>query len=77
MGTTSGFPKKDLPWEIEGEPGGPKNFNLKRPFEAKESNDVGHTGHHKNKAGHIKSPSVQQHHRHQNNHTPLALHLLS
>src|SRR5216684_2143206 len=47
MGTTSRFPEKDPPGEIEGEPGGLKNFDLKRPFEAKESNDVGHTGHHK------------------------------
>ncbi len=58
MGMTPGFPEKDLPWEIEGEPGGLKNFNLKRPFKAKKSNNIGHTGHHKNKAGHIKSPSV-------------------
>ncbi len=58
MGMTSRFLKKDPPWEIEGELGGPKNFNLKRPFEAKESDNMGHTGYHKNKSGHIKIVSV-------------------
>jgi len=76
IGMTPGFSEKDPPWEIEGEPEGLKNFDLKRPFEAKESDNAGHISYHKNKADCIKSPSVQQHHRHQNNHTPSTLHLL-
>jgi hypothetical protein len=65
------------PWDIEGEPGGTKKFDLKRPFEAKKVDSAGHTGHHKNEPGHTKIESVQQHHRHKNNHIPLALDLSS
>ena len=65
------------PWDIEGEPGGTKKFDLKRPFEAKKDDSMGHTGHHKNEPGHTKIKSVQQHHRHKNNHIPLALDLSS
>ena len=34
-GTTPGFPEEDPPRGIEGEPGGKKIFDLKRPFEAR------------------------------------------
>ena len=55
-----GLPKKGPPWDIEGEPRGPKIFALKRPFEANnESDAVGHTGHHKKIPGPTKIPSVQ------------------
>ena len=54
-----GLPKQGPPWGIEGEPGGSKNFTLKRPFEANKSNDVGHTGHHRSQPCRIKTPSVQ------------------
>ncbi len=56
--TAPGLPKQGPPWDIEGEPEGRQIFTLKRPFEANEGNDVGHTGHHKNEASHIKAPSV-------------------
>ena len=53
--TAPGLPKKGPPWGIEGEPGGPKTFALKRPFEAdSEGEDVGHFGHHKQIPGCIK-----------------------
>ena len=43
-----GLPKQGPPWDIEGEPGGPKKFALKRPFEANNKGDAtGHLGHHK------------------------------
>jgi hypothetical protein len=74
---TPGFLKEGPPWDIEGEPGGRQNFNLKRPFEANEGDGAGHTGHYKNKHGCTKFKSVQQHHKHQNNHKPLVLHLSS
>src|SRR5216683_1005577 len=55
-----GLPKKGPPWDIEGEPGGPKIFALKRPFEANNEGDAaGHTGHHKKIPGPTKIPSVQ------------------
>jgi len=76
-GMTPGFLKEGPPWDIEGEPGGRQNFNLKRPFEANEGDGAGHTGHYKNKHGCTKFKSVQQHHKHQNNHKPLVLHLSS
>ncbi len=53
-----GLPKQGPPWGIEGEPGGLKNFALKRPFEANESDDAGHTGHHRSQPCHTKIPSV-------------------
>ncbi len=34
---------KGLPWDIEVEPGGKETCNLKRPFEAKKGNAMGHT----------------------------------
>jgi hypothetical protein len=46
-GMTPGFPEEGPPWDIEGEPGGRQNFNLKRPFEVNEGNGTGHTGHYK------------------------------
>jgi len=46
-------------WDIEVEPGGRKILTLTRPFEAKEGDDAGHTGLHKNKVGRIKIASVQ------------------
>ena len=56
-----GLPKKGPPWDIEGEPDGPKFFALKRPFEAENEGDaVGHTGHHQKKPGHIKVLSAPQ-----------------
>jgi hypothetical protein len=76
-GTTPGFPEEGPPWDIEGEPGERWNFNLKRPFKANEGNSVGHIGHYKNEPGCTKFELVQQHHKHQNNHKPLALHLSS
>jgi hypothetical protein len=50
---------------------------LKRPFEANEGDGAGHTDHYENEPGRTKFESVQQHHKHQNNHKPLALHLSS
>jgi hypothetical protein len=38
---------------------------------------MGHTDHYENEPGCTKFESVQQHHKHQNNHKPLALHLSS
>jgi hypothetical protein len=43
-GMTPGFPKEDPPWGLEGEPGGIKSFNLKRPFEADKGDTKGHIG---------------------------------
>ena len=76
-GMTPRFPEKGPPWNIEGEPEERQNFNLKRPFKANKGDGMGHTGHYKNKPSFIKFKSVQQHHKHQNNHKPLALHLSS
>jgi hypothetical protein len=57
--TAPGLPKQGPPWDIEGEPGGPKNFESKRPFEADNEGDAaGHFGHQKNKPGRIKTSSV-------------------
>src|SRR6266851_63996 len=54
-----GLPKQGPPWDIKGEPGGPKNFTLKRPFEANNEGDAtGHFGHYKNEPAHIKVLSV-------------------
>ena len=52
---------------------------MKRPFEANEGDGVGHTGHYKNRpaSGRTKFKSVEQHHKHENNCKPLALHLSS
>jgi hypothetical protein len=52
---------------------------LKRPFEANEGDGAGHTGHYKNEpaSGRTKFESVEQHHKHENNRKPLALHLSS
>jgi hypothetical protein len=74
-GLTPGHFEESPHWDIEWEPEGGKFSILKRPFEAMEGDAVGHTGHHKNEPGHTKFESVQQHHRHQNNHVPLVLHL--
>ena len=48
-----------------------KILNLKRPFEAKEGDAAGHTGHHKNKSGRIKSASVQAAPQISKSHIPL------
>ena len=53
------LPKQAPPWDIEGEPGGPKFFTLKRPFKAgNKGEDAGHTGHHRSQSCHTKTPSV-------------------
>jgi hypothetical protein len=55
-----GLPKKGPPWDIEGEPGGSKIFEPKRPFEANiEGDATGHFGHHKKVPGRIQTKSVQ------------------
>ena len=55
-----GLPKQGPPWGIEGEPGGSKNFESKRPFEANiEGNATGHFGQEKRIPGCTKIPSVQ------------------
>ncbi len=62
------LPKQGPPWGIEGEPEGLKNFTLKRPFEAKTGDDLGHTGHYRNQPCRTKTPSVpliSNHHTHQ------------
>jgi len=57
--TAPGLPKKGPPWDIEGEPGGPKIFALKRPYEADNEGDAtGHTGHLENQPSHTQSPSA-------------------
>ncbi len=54
-----GLSKQGPPWDIEGEPGGPKNFALKRLFEAdNEGNATGHFGYHKKIPSCIQTPSV-------------------
>ena len=73
-GMTPGFLKEGPPWDIEGEPGGRRNFNS---FEVNEGDGAGHTGYYKNEPGRTKFKSVQQHHKHKNNHILLALHLSS
>ena len=58
-GATPGLPKQGPPWDIEGEPGGTKAFEPKRPFEAENEGDAaGHTGHHENEPCRIQSPSA-------------------
>jgi hypothetical protein len=53
------LPKKGPPWGIKGEPGGPKTFKSKWPFEANNRGDaIGHTGHHKKVPGYTKTKSV-------------------
>jgi hypothetical protein len=59
--TAPGLPKQGPPWGSEGEPGGTKNFGLRRTFEAENEGDAAdHTGHHQKKPGHIKVPLAPQ-----------------
>ena len=67
-----GLPKKGPPWDIEGEPEGPKIFSLKRPFEADNKGDAaGHTGHLRSHPCRTKTPSVSSA-PHMPNHSPRA-----
>jgi hypothetical protein len=61
-GSTPGHFEESPPWDIEGEPGGANNFDLKRPFEAREATPRAILAITKMNLAASKFESVQRHH---------------